>query len=51
VTEDKNRQPPTTEKKPANHVELEPLETADELRARLKKLYPDLTDAELDFFL
>jgi ABC-type uncharacterized transport system substrate-binding protein len=28
VTEDKNRQPPTTEKKPANHVQLEPLETA-----------------------
>jgi hypothetical protein len=51
VTEDKNRRPPTTKTKPENYVQLDPLETADELRARLKKLYQDLTDAELDFFL
>jgi hypothetical protein len=43
--------PPATEKKPPNSTIFVPLETADELRARLKKMYPGLTDEEVDHFM
>jgi hypothetical protein len=46
--DDKNRQPPA---KPANLALIKPPETADELRARLKKQFPDLKDEELDFVM
>jgi hypothetical protein len=48
---DINRRPPETEKEPANSTIFVPLETADKTRARLKKMYPGLTDEEIDHFV
>jgi hypothetical protein len=49
--EDKTRRQQKTVPKFATSTELEPLETAHDLRARLKKQFPGLTDQELDYFM
>jgi hypothetical protein len=51
VKEVKNRLQQKIEKKPEDLPVFVPLETADQLRARIKKLYPGLTDEQIEAFM
>jgi hypothetical protein len=51
VKEDKNRPRQKIGPKPEDLPVFVQLETTDQLRALLKKMYPSLTDEELDLFM
>ena len=51
MKEDKNRLQQKIEKKPEDLLVFVPLGTADELKARLKKMYPTLTDEQIEAFM
>jgi hypothetical protein len=51
VKADKNRLQQKINEKPENSALFVPLETVTQLRERLKKVHPGLTDEELDHFM
>jgi hypothetical protein len=51
VKQDKNRPQQKIEKKPEDLPVFVPLGSADELKARIKKMYPGLTDEQIEAFM
>jgi hypothetical protein len=51
VNDDKNRRPANGREKAGELPNVRTVGTADQLRARIKKMYPGVSDEELDWFM